>query len=75
MEDRNNPQLPIWAIMLDVIGALLLALGIIAQFGGDAIALPEFLDVRAFSIVLIFAGLLLMVPMIIIVIRRATSRH
>lgn len=75
MEGRNNPQLPIWAIILDVIGALLLALGIIAQFGGDAVALPEFLDVRAFSIVLIFAGLLLMVPMIIIVIRRATSRH
>lgn len=75
MEDRNNPRLPIWAIILDVIGALLLALGILALISVDTLALPEFLDASAFGVVLIFAGLLLTLPLIIILVRRATSQR
>lgn len=71
MASHQKIRLPAWTIVLDTIGALFLALGIFGLVGGQALPLPEFLDVRAFSIVLIFTGVLLMLPMIVIIIRQA----
>ncbi len=71
MAGQQKIRLPVWAIVLDVIGALLLALGIFGLVGGQTLPLPAFLDVRALSIVIIFAGVLLMLPMIVIIIRQA----
>lgn len=75
MDSGHKPGLPIWAVILDVIGTLILVLGVLGLIGSDRPIFPEFLDKQAFSIVLIFAGVLLMVPLIIVVVRRATSQR
>ncbi len=75
MENSTRPRLPIWAIFLDVIGTLLLVLGVVALVGGGDGIFPEFLDNQAFSIVLIFAGVLLMLPLIVVLVRRAASQR
>lgn len=75
MENSHSPRLPKWAIILDVIGTLLLVLGVLALVGGDHRIFPEFRDNQAFSVVLIFTGVLLMLPLIIVLVRRATSQR
>lgn len=75
MDNSHKRGLPIWTVILDVIGTLVLALGVFGLVGGNERIFPEFIDNQAFSIVLIFAGVLLMVPLIIVLIRRATSQR
>lgn len=72
-EQKRKFHLPAWAVILDVFGTLFLALGIIAQVGGDALLLPGFPDIRPYAIVLIFAGVLLMLPLVMIIIGQARS--
>lgn len=64
---------PMWPIMLDVIGTLLLGLGIFGQFGGGDLPFLEFMPVQEYAIALILLGVLLMLPLIVVLIRRATS--
>ncbi len=73
MEDRQKTGLPLWAIILDVLGTLVLVLGIYAQIAGDDFLASASIDSNALSIVLILAGVLLMLPLVIAVIKRAAS--
>ncbi|NIV18069.1 MAG: DUF1418 family protein [Woeseiaceae bacterium] len=73
MEDRQKTGLPIWAIFLDVLGTLVLVLGIYAQIAGDDFLASASIDSHALSIVLIIAGILLMLPLVIAVIKRAAA--
>lgn len=75
MESNQKFRLPLWAIVLDILGTVMLVLGILALFGGDGALFPETPEIRALAFVLIFAGVLLMLPLIIIIIRRATSQN
>ncbi len=60
-------KFPPWLLILDVIGTLLLGLGLFGQFGGDNLFAP-------FAIPLIIIGALLMLPLIIFLVTRITSR-
>lgn len=73
MQNRRQNRLPVWPIILDIFGTLLLALGIYLQFGGEALLFAEFLDIRQLAIPIILAGLLLMLPLIFILVRRSTT--
>jgi hypothetical protein len=73
MEDKQKTGLPLWAILLDVLGTLVLVLGIYAQIAGDDFLAPASIDSNALSIVLIIAGVLLMLPLVIAVIKRAAA--
>lgn len=65
MSDGNRKiDLPAWAIVLDVFGTLLLAVGIYALVGGDELLFADFLDIRPLAIPLIVAGVLLMLPLV-----------
>ena len=75
MDNNRKSGLPVCAIILDVIGTMVLALGIFTQFGGDDLIFPEFLDAKALGVVLIFAGVLMMFPLIIVLVRRAISQN
>ena len=75
MNESRKIHLPAWAIILDVFGTILLVLGILAQFGGDDMLFSEIQELEALSIVLIFAGVLLISPLIIIIVRQAISRN
>jgi hypothetical protein len=75
MEESGKSSLPVWAIILDLIGTLVLVAGILAQFGGAGALLPDTPETRALGFVLILAGVLLMAPLVVILIRRAISVH
>lgn len=70
--ERRKIQLPAWTIILDVLGTVFVVFGILAQFGGAEQLFPGALDLRQYAIVLILAGILLMLPLVIIIIRQAT---
>ena len=73
MPDKRRIRFPAWAIILDLFGTLLLAVGIYAQIAGDDSVFPEFLRIHDFSILLILLGVLLMLPLVVIFIRQAVS--
>ena len=66
---------PMWAIVLDVIGTLIVALGVYAQVGGEVIRTPDPADAHALSIVMIVAGVAMMAPLIVSVIKKGMSTH
>jgi len=73
MTDRQSLPWPIWVLALDVIGALLVAVGIIGLVEG---VLPDSIDaerVRPLAIASIVIGALLMLPFVVTVIRQATG--
>lgn len=61
-------KFPPWLLILDVVGTLLLGLGLFGQFGGDNLFSP-------FAIPLIIIGALLMLPLLIFLVTRATTRR
>ena len=71
-EGNRRLEIPAWSIALDVVGALLLALGIFGLIHGDTL-MPGSGHIRACAVVAIAAGALLMMPMIIIVVRQAMA--
>ena len=73
MQNNRRIRFPAWALILDLFGTLLLAVGIYAQVAGDDLVFPEFLRIQEFSILLILLGVLLMLPLVVILIRQAVS--
>lgn len=61
-------KFPPWLLILDVVGTILLGLGLFGHFGGDNLFAP-------FAIGLIVIGALLMLPLIIFLVTRATNRR
>jgi hypothetical protein len=74
-KENRKSVLPVWAIILDLIGTLVLVVGILAQFGGEGALFPESPETRALAYVLILAGVLLMAPLVVILIRRAIAAN
>ena len=73
MTRRDPLPWPPWVLALDVLGAVLIAFGIIGLVGG---VVPESIDaglVRALSITAIVVGALLTLPFIVTVVRQAAS--
>ncbi len=65
----SNPlKFPPWMLILDVIGTLIFGLGLFGQVGGDNLFSP-------FAIPLIIVGALLMLPLLVFLVTRATSRR
>ena len=60
-------KFPPWLLILDVIGTLILGLGLFGHFGGDNLFTP-------FAIPLIIIGALLMLPLLVFLVTRVTSR-
>lgn len=61
-------RFPPWLLILDVVGTVILGLGLFGQFGGDSLFSP-------FAIPLIIVGALLMLPLLVFLVTRATSRR
>jgi len=64
MSSINRLPWPIWAVILDAVGTLLLAAGLYGTFGGDDLAFSELVDLRAVGIPLIIFGVLLIAPFV-----------
>jgi len=74
MKKKPKVSLPISLLVLDIIGTLLLALGLYALFGGRLGLFSEIGDSRQLAIALIIAGGLMMLPLVVMIVRRATNR-
>jgi hypothetical protein len=59
-----TPTLPVHLLVLDLIGALLVGLGLFEQFSGSSL-LPEALRDPGLPWVMIACGVLLMVPLVV----------
>ena len=61
-------KFPPWLLALDIGGTILLGLGLFGQFGGANFFTP-------FAIPLIIIGALLMMPLMVFLVTRATNRR
>ena len=73
MTAKRKMKLPVWALILDVLGALMLAAGIILLNGGAGLLDVGSTEVRGPAIVLIVIGALLMMPLIAVIVLKARS--
>lgn len=73
MNEPKQFKLPAWVILLDVLGALLLAAGLIVLTGGAGLLDADPDSLKAPAIALIVIGALLMLPLIVVVVARVRS--
>ena len=73
MTAKRRMKLPVWAVILDVLGAFMLAAGIILLNGGAGLLDVSSAEVRGPAIALIVIGVLLMMPLIAVIVHRARS--
>lgn len=73
MSEDRKIRLPVWLLILDAIGTLFIVLGIYAQFGGTAPFFPDSPEIRQYSVALILAGILLILPLVLMLIKRSKS--
>ncbi len=70
---RKTDRIPVWIILLDAFGMLLIALGIFGLVASGDGMLAGLRYVRELAIVLIITGALCATPLIVHVIQRAAS--
>ena len=75
MSDRNCLPWPIWALILDGVGTLMLAAGLYGIFGGDDLVFAEIVDLNALGIPLVIFGVLLIAPFVAFTISHARTRR
>ena len=73
MTTKRKTKLPVWAVILDVLGAFMLAAGIILLNGGAGLLDVSSTEVRGPAIALIVIGVLLMMPLIAVIVLKARS--
>ncbi len=74
MSDRPAAKLPLWALILDAVGTLIFAAGLVGTFASAPFLSSLPFDLGEIAVILIIAGiLLLMLPLIVVLIQRAVS--
>ena len=73
MNEKSPQKMPLWALILDGVGTLVLAAGLVGLFAGAPFLSKLPFDLDEVAIVLIILGVLLMVPLIVVLIQRAVA--
>lgn len=73
MNEKSPQKMPLWALILDGVGTLVLAAGLVGLFTGAPFLSKLPFDLDEVAIVLIILGVLLMVPLIVVLIQRAVA--
>jgi hypothetical protein len=73
MSSNRTLPFPVWMMALDVIGTVLVGLGLFGLFGGLAPEAVSAADFESASIAFIVFGAVLMLPLLVTLIRRALS--
>jgi len=71
----TQPKLrwPAWVLVLDVIGTLLVGLGIYSQVTSGPLPFAGFLDLRALAVPIILLGALMVAPLVFMTISQLRS--
>ena len=73
MNENRTASIPLWALLLDVIGTLVLAAGLVGMFVDAPLLTSLPFNLSEMAVVLIIFGVLLMVPLIVVLVRRAVA--
>jgi len=65
----NKLKFPLWVILLDIAGTLLVAGGLFGLLADDGSMLTGAIDLKLMAIPLIILGVLLMAPLVIYVVK------
>ena len=66
MNRGDKPAFPVWALLLDIVGTLLLAIGIYGVVSAQL--------ARSLAVALIIIGVFMMMPLVIVLVQRLSSR-
>ena len=64
MSDVSKIRWPAWVLILDLVGTILVGLGIYAQVASGPLILSEFIDLRAWAVPIIIFGAILVAPLV-----------
>ncbi len=73
-ESSRKRGFPVWALILDVLGTLLLAIGIYSIVTGG-LPFAGNLELGYVGVALIIVGALLMLPFIVVIVQRSVARQ
>ena len=73
MSEQQTASIPLWALLLDVIGTLILAAGLVGMFVDAPFLTSLPFNLNNMAVVLIILGVLLMVPLIVVLVQRAVA--
>ena len=66
---------PLWVLILDLVGTILVALGIYAQVVSGPLILSDVVDLRALAVPMIIMGALLVAPLVFMTVAQLRSKH
>jgi hypothetical protein len=75
MMERKKLHWPAWVLILDLIGTVLVALGIYAQVADGELLFSGFVDLRALAVPIIIVGALLVAPLVFMTISQTRSQQ
>ena len=73
MEQQKKLPLPLSLVLLDAVGTVLLGLGLAEWLAGTGL-MPEALRFDNYAIVMVVTGLLLILPLLAFILRKALGR-
>ncbi len=73
MNEKQAASIPMWALLLDVIGTLVLAAGLVGMFVDAPFLTSLPFNPSEMAVVLIILGVLLMAPLIVVLVQRAVA--
>ena len=74
MNDKPVLRWPAWVLILDLIGTVLVGLGIYAQVASGQLILSEFIDLRAWAVPMIIFGALLVAPLVFMTVSQVRAQ-
>ena len=66
---------PAWVLILDLIGTVLVGLGIYAQVASGPLILSDVIDLRALAVPIIIIGAVLVMPLVFMTISQVRSQR
>lgn len=75
MTDKPVLKWPLWVLILDLVGTVLVALGIYAQVVSGPLIFSDVVDLRALAVPMIILGALLVAPLVFMTVAQLRSKH
>lgn len=66
---------PAWVLILDLVGTVLVGLGIYAQVASGTLILADFVDLRAVAVPMIIIGAVLVMPLVFMTVSQLRQRE
>ena len=75
MTDKPALKWPAWVLILDLIGTVMVGLGIYAQVASGPLIFSDSVDLRALAVPMILVGALLVTPLVVMTVRQIRAQQ